>query len=62
MKTSVIVTLIFLTLVSIIHLARFALQVSITVDKFVVPMWMSLVAFLALGALAVWLWRDEKTD
>ncbi len=62
MKTSVIVTLIFLTIVSILHLVRFALQVSITVDNFVVPMWMSLVAFLALGALAVWLWRDEKTD
>ena len=62
MKTSVFVTLIFLTLVSIIHLVRFALQVSITVNKFVVPMWMSLVAFLALGALSVWLWRDERTD
>lgn len=44
------------------HLVRFALQVSITVDKFVVPMWMSLVAFLALGTLAVWLWRDERMD
>jgi hypothetical protein len=62
MKNSVIVTLVFLTLVSIVHLARFALQVSITVDEFVVPMWASLVAFLALGALAVWLWRDEMTD
>ncbi len=62
MKTSVIVTLIFLTLVSIIHLVRFALQVNITVDKFVVPMWMSVVAFLAVGTLAVWLWRDERTD
>ncbi len=62
MKTSVIVTLIFLTLVSILHLVRFALQVNITVHTFVVPMWMSLVAFLALGALAVWLWRDERTD
>jgi len=60
MKTSVIVTLIFLTLVSIVHLVRFVLQVSITVDKFVVPMWMSLVAFLALGALAAWLWREAR--
>ncbi len=61
MKNSVIVTLTFLTLVSILHLARFALQVSITVQTFVVPMWASVVAFLALGALAVWLWRDERT-
>ena len=61
MKNSVIVTLIFLTLVSIIHLVRFALQVNVTIDKFILPMWMSLVAFLALGALAAWLWRDERT-
>jgi hypothetical protein len=62
MKTSVIVTLVFLTLVSIIHLVRFALQVSITVDEFVVPMWASVVAFLFVVGLAVWLWRDEMTD
>jgi membrane protein implicated in regulation of membrane protease activity len=62
MKTSVTVTLIFLTLVSIIHLVRFALQVNVTVDEFVVPMWLSLVAFLALGGLAVWLWKDERTS
>jgi hypothetical protein len=62
MKTSVTVTLVFLTLVSIIHLVRFALQVNVTVDEFVVPMWLSLVAFLALGGLAVWLWKDERTS
>jgi hypothetical protein len=62
MKTSVTVTLIFLTLVSIIHLVRFALQVNITVDEFVVPMWASVVAFFFVGGLAAWLWRDERTD
>ncbi len=62
MKTSVFVTLIFLTLVSIIHLVRFALQVNITVNEFVVPVWASVVAFLFVGGLAVWLWRDERAD
>ena len=60
MKRSAIVTLIFLSLVSVIHLVRFALQVNITVDTVVVPMWASLVAFFAVGALAVWLWREES--
>ncbi len=59
MKRSAIVTLTFLGLVSIVHLVRFALKVNITVDNFVVPMWASLVAFVVLGALAVWLWREE---
>lgn len=62
MKTSIIVTLVFLTLVSIVHLVRFALQVTITVDTFVVPMWASVVAFFFVGGLAAWLWRDERTD
>ena len=60
MKSSAIVTLIFLSLVSVIHLMRFALQVNITVDAFVVPIWASLMAFFAVGALAVWLWREER--
>ena len=60
MKRSAMVTLIFLSLVSMVHLVRFALQVNITVDTFVVPMWASLVAFVAVGALAVWLWREES--
>ncbi len=60
MKRSVIATLILLSVVSMAHLVRFALQVTMTVDTFVVPMWASLVAFFAVGALAVWLWREES--
>ena len=60
MKPSTIVTLIFLFLVAVIHLVRFALQLNITVDSFVVPMWASLVAFFALGALGVWLWQEQR--
>ncbi len=60
MKLSVIVTLAFLTLVSILHLMRFALQMNITVQTFVVPMWASVVAFLFVGWLAVWLWREAR--
>jgi lipopolysaccharide export LptBFGC system permease protein LptF len=60
MKPSAIVTLIFLCLVAVIHLVRFVFQVNITVDAVVVPMWASLVAFFALGALALWLWREQR--
>ena len=60
MKTSAMVTVIFLTAVALVHLARVLFQVSITVDKVVVPVWASVVAFLAVGALAVWLWREQE--
>lgn len=60
MKPSAIVTVTFLSLVSLAHLMRFVLQVNITVKTFMVPMWVSLVAFLAVGALALWLWREER--
>jgi hypothetical protein len=60
MKPSAMVTVIFLSLVSLAHLLRFALQVNVTVKTWIVPMWLSLVAFLAVGALALWLWREES--
>ena len=60
MKPSATVTMIFLTLVAVVHLVRVFFQVTITVDTVVVPIWASVVAFLFVGALAVWLWRDQK--
>ena len=60
MKPSAMVTLIFLSLVAALHLFRLLYQVPITVDTVVVPVWASGAAFLAVGALAVWLWREQK--
>jgi hypothetical protein len=60
MKPSVIVTLAFLCVVALGHLARFVSQVDITVASTIVPMWPSLVVFFALGALAIWLWREQR--
>lgn len=61
MKPSVIVTVIFLTLVSLLHLVRFAFQVDVIVQEHVVPPWLSLVSFLFLVALAGWLWNEART-
>ncbi len=60
MKTSQTVTLIFLTLVALIHLVRVFLQVTVTVHTVVVPMWASVVAFFFVGGLAVWLWQEAR--
>ena len=58
MKPSALVTVVFLCLVSLVHLIRVVMQVDLVVDTFVVPMWASVAAFLCVGTLAVWLWRQ----
>lgn len=50
----------FLLIVAVFHLVRVALAVPITVAEISVPMWPSALAFVALTALAVWLWRDQR--
>ncbi len=58
MKTSAVVAVIFLLLVSLAHLLRLIFQVQIMANTYEIPMWMSLMACIVTAALAVWLWRD----
>ncbi len=60
MKPAKTITVIFLLLVSIIHLIRLILQWKVTVNAAEVPMWMSGVACVVTAALAVWLLRENK--
>jgi len=55
MKPAVIVTLIFLSLVTLLHLLRLVLGVAVTVGGTTVPMWASVLGCIGPGALAVWL-------
>lgn len=43
--------------VGVAHLARVCLGVPIQIGSFAVPLWMSGVAFIALGALSCWFWK-----
>jgi hypothetical protein len=60
MKPSIIVTAIFLLLVSLAHLLRLILQVKITANTFELPMWASVPAFIVTLVLAIWLWLENK--
>lgn len=62
MKPAVLVTLVFLSIVALLHLFRLLFGVGITVDGVVIPMWASIFACLGPAALAVWLWLEERSS
>jgi uncharacterized membrane protein YbhN (UPF0104 family) len=62
MKPAVTVTLIFLSIVALLHLLRLLFSVGVTVDGTVVPMWASIFACLGPAALAVWLWLEQRSS
>ena len=45
-------------LVAVMHLLRLVFGWGVTLDGMVVPMWVSIMAFLIAGALAYFLWRE----
>jgi predicted RND superfamily exporter protein len=50
----------FLGLVAVFHLLRIIFQVPVTAGSAEIPMWASVLGVLGPGALAVWLWREQK--
>jgi hypothetical protein len=60
MKPSVIVTIAFLLIVSIVHLIRLILQWKVTVNTAEIPLWMSAAACIVTALLAFWLLRENK--
>jgi hypothetical protein len=60
MKPASVLATLFLGLVSVGHLLRLVLQVEVTAGSLRVPMWMSLVACVFTGGLAVALWLENR--
>jgi len=60
MKPAALLTVIFLSLVSLVHLIRLLYRVEVVAGEFTVPMWPSVVACLVTAGLAGWLWREQK--
>ncbi len=60
MKPASLVAVVFLALVALLHIIRLMLQVEVVVGGASVPLWVSLFAVLGPGALAVWLWREQR--
>ena len=60
MKPAVLVATLFLSAVAVLHVLRLVFQVQVTAGSVTVPMWPSVLAVLGPGALAVWLWREQR--
>lgn len=60
MKPAVMVSIRFLGVVSFLHFLRVLLAIEITVNDLIIPVWMSVMACLGPGVLAIWLWREQR--
>ncbi len=60
MKPAALVAVIFLAVVALLHVVRLAFQLEVMVGATLVPLWASAFAVLGPGALAIWLWREQR--
>jgi hypothetical protein len=62
MKPASLVATIFIALIAIIHLLRLVLHIEVTVDGSPVPMWISMIALVFTGGLAILLYRENRRN
>jgi hypothetical protein len=59
-KPATLVAAILFWLIALAQLLRVLLRVRVTAGSHDIPLWPSAVAFIVLGALGVWLWRERQ--
>ena len=60
MKPFTMIAVVVFSLIALMQLLRFFLRWEITVNGVIVPVWVSGIAFVIVGGLAVMLWRDMR--
>ncbi len=60
MKPAALLATVFLSLVAVLHVLRLVFQTQFIVGSTEIPMWASVLAVVVPGALAVWLWREQR--
>ena len=60
MKIASLIAAIIFGLVSVAHLLRLIFRVQVTICAIAVPIWLSVLGFIFAGALAVWLWLENR--
>jgi hypothetical protein len=61
MKPFTIVAIVLLSLIAIVQLARLILGWEVSVNGVAIPMWVSGIAFVIAGGVAVLVWREART-
>jgi hypothetical protein len=59
-KPASLVAAIVFWLIALAQLLRVLLRVEVTARGVNIPLWPSAVAFIVLGALGIWLWRERQ--
>jgi hypothetical protein len=59
-KPASLVAAILFWLIALAQLLRVILGVRVTAGSHDVPLWPSAVAFIVVGALGIWLWRERQ--
>jgi hypothetical protein len=59
MKPFTTIAVIVFSIVALAHLLRLLFGWEITINGFIVPLWVSVPGFLAAGLLAFMLWRES---
>ncbi len=62
MKPFTAISIVVFSLIAILQLLRFVLGWEVSVNGFAVPVWVSGMAFVVLGGLAVMLWRETRAS
>jgi len=60
MKPFTTIAVVFLALVALVQATRFLLGWEVTIHGFVIPVWLSGIAFLIAGGIAAMLWRESR--
>jgi hypothetical protein len=55
-----LVAAIFLWLVALAQLLRVLFRVEVRAGDVSIPLWVSILAFIVLAALGLWLWRERR--
>jgi type IV secretory pathway TrbL component len=59
-KRASFVAAIFFWLIALVQVLRVLFRVEVTAGGVNIPLWVSILAVIVLGALGIWLWRERR--
>jgi len=59
-KPASLVAAILLWLIALAQLLRVLFRVEVRAGDVSIPLWVSILAFIVLAALGIWLWRERR--